>query len=184
MAYYVIWLVVVFLLTIVEIATINLVSIWFVISGILALIVSLFTTNFYIQFGVFVVAGIILLLLTKPVLVKLSNAKEEKLNLERIPGMEGIVTEEIKKGRIGAVKVDGKLWSATADEDILVDNLIKVIKIDGIKLVVKNIEPEKVEKKEIAKTDLPKKKSTKKNTKKSNVNNKTVKKNTKQKKES
>ena len=71
MDYWVIWLVVVILLAIVELTTINLVSIWFVISGCIALIISLFTQNFYIQFASFVVLGIIFLVLTKPILNKL-----------------------------------------------------------------------------------------------------------------
>ena len=54
MSYWVMWLVVVVLLAIIEASTVNLVSIWFVISGLVALIVSLFTEAFYIQFGVFV----------------------------------------------------------------------------------------------------------------------------------
>ena len=60
MSYWVMWLVVVVLLAIIEASTVNLVSIWFVISGLVALIVSLFTEAFYIQFGVFVLLGIIL----------------------------------------------------------------------------------------------------------------------------
>lgn len=155
MDYWVIWLVVVILLTIVEIATINLVSIWFVLSGCIALIASLFTSEFYIQFALFVVFGILFLALTKPILNKLKKAKEESLYLERIVGMEGIVTVEIKKGKIGEVKVDGKLWSATSDEDIPLENMIKVSSVDGIKLIVKNIEPIKEEEKS-KKTDLPK----------------------------
>ena len=65
-----------------------------------------------------------------------------KINLDRIIGMDGIVTEEIKKNMVGEVKVDGKLWSAIAEETIPVDTMVKVEKIDGVKLVVKNDEPE------------------------------------------
>ena len=162
MDYWIIWLVIVFLLTIVELATINLVSVWFVISGCLALIVSLFTQNFYIQFGVFVICGIVFLVLTKPFLNKLKREKEENLYRERIPGMEGIVTVAIKKGKIGEVKVDGKLWSATADEDIERENLIKVLEVDGIKLVVKNNETVLEKKEKIDNTALPKKKNNQK----------------------
>ncbi len=155
MDYWVIWLVVVILLAIVELATINLVSIWFVVSGCIALIISLFTQNFYIQFASFVVLGIIFLVLTKPILNKLKKAKEDSLYLERIVGMEGLVTVEIKKDKIGEVKVDGKLWSATSDTNIPVENMIKVIRVDGIKLIVKDIEPVS-ETKKTPKNELPK----------------------------
>ena len=43
------WLLIVVLLGVLEIMTTNLVSIWFVISGLLAMVISLFTDNLYIQ---------------------------------------------------------------------------------------------------------------------------------------
>lgn len=160
MEYWVMWLVIVILLTIIEFATINLVSIWFVVSGIVALIVSLFTNSFIIQFGVFVIGGVILLLLTKPLLKKMRQFPTVKTNLDRVIGMEGIVTEEIKKNMVGEVKVDGKLWSAISEEPIPVDAMVKVEKMDGVKLVVKNDDPEsKPEKtKKPTKKELSKKK--------------------------
>ena len=53
-----IWLLIVVLLGILEVITTNLISIWFVISGILTMIISLFTDNLYIQIGVFVIVGV------------------------------------------------------------------------------------------------------------------------------
>lgn len=147
MSYWVMWLVVVVLLAIIEASTVNLVSIWFVISGLAALIVSLFTEVFYIQFGVFVLLGIILLVITKPAMNKMVKEKETKLNLERILGMEGIVTEEIEKNKIGEVKVDGKLWSAISDVKIPVNSVVKAISIEGVKLVVEKVKTEKPKKK-------------------------------------
>ena len=44
MSYWVMWLVIVILLTIIEASTVNLVSIWFIASGIVSLFVSLFAT--------------------------------------------------------------------------------------------------------------------------------------------
>ena len=147
MIYWAMWLVVVVLLAIIEASTVNLVSIWFVISGLVALIVSLFTEAFYIQFGVFVLLGIILLVITKPAMNKMLKEKETKLNLERILGMEGIVTEEIEKNKIGEVKVDGKLWSAVSDVKIPVNSVVKAISMEGVKLVVEKVKTEKPKKK-------------------------------------
>ena len=156
MSYWVMWLVVVVLLAIIEASTVNLVSIWFVISGLVALIVSLFTEAFYIQFGVFVLLGIILLVITKPAMNKMLKEKETKLNLERIIGMEGIVTEKIEKNKIGGVKVDGKLWSAISDVKIPVNSVVKAVSIEGVKLVVEKVQEEKPKKKT---STTPKKKA-------------------------
>ena len=145
MNYWAMWLMVVILLTILEFATVNLVSVWFIASGILALILSLFVDNLAWQFGVFVVVGILLMVLTKPLLSKVSNKEVEKLNLERVIGMPGIVTQEIKSGRVGEVKIDGKIWNATSLEDLEVDTMILVEKMDGEKLCVVRNEPDAVE---------------------------------------
>lgn len=145
MNFWAMWLMVVILLTILEFATVNLVSVWFIASGIVALILSLFVDSLVWQFGVFVVVGIILMILTKPMLNKITNKEVEKLNLERVIGMPGIVTQEIKPGRVGEVKVDGKLWSATSLEELPLDTMILVEKMEGVKLFVVNNEPKSLE---------------------------------------
>jgi membrane protein implicated in regulation of membrane protease activity len=50
--------------------------------------------------------------------------------------MQGIVTEEIRKNEVGEVKVDGKKWSAIADNKIEVGSIVKILKINGVKLKV------------------------------------------------
>lgn len=141
------WLVVVILLTILEFATINLVSIWFIASGILALASSFITDSIAIQFSIFVVFGIIFLILTKK-FIKDNNKEESKTNLDRIIGMEGIVTETIKPNKVGEVKVDGKTWSAISDVEIQEESIIKVNKINGVKLEVEEVKKYELENKE------------------------------------
>lgn len=136
-----IWLGVVILLTIVECMTVGLTTIWFVVSALVSLLVSLKNTNFVFQFGIFVVLGIFLLITTRPLLLKFFKPKkEEKTNFDRIIGMEGIVTEEISKNVIGEVKVDGKKWSASSNKKIPKDSVVKILEIDGVKLKVKKVE--------------------------------------------
>ena len=83
------------------------------------------------------------MILTKPAIEEMKKNKEEKLNLERIIGMEGVVIKEIKKNVIGEVKVDGKTWSAIADKKITVDSDIIVEEIRGVKLVVSKVKKSK-----------------------------------------
>lgn len=130
------WLTIVILLSIVEVMTINLTTIWYVVSGIIAIILSFFTDNFLIQLGVFVIVGTILLITTRPILNKFIRTKKESTNFDRIIDMLGIVIEPISKNKLGAVKVDGKIWSAYADSEILVNTTVKVLKIEGAKIKV------------------------------------------------
>lgn len=131
------WLMVVIILGIIELMTVNLVAIWFIASGLIALIISLFVDNIVIEFTVFVILGIIFMILTKPFMKKIKpNAKT---NLDRIIGMTGVVTEEISKNKNGEVKVDGKLWTAYSNKKIKVGSAIEVLSIDSVKLEVKEI---------------------------------------------
>ena len=75
-----IWLIVIIFLAVIEIATINLVSVWFIASAIVCLFMSFFVESFYIQFIVFVVLGLILLVLTRPYLVKKLVKKDETIS--------------------------------------------------------------------------------------------------------
>ncbi len=133
------WLMVVILLSIVEIVTVNLVSIWFIASALVALVLSFFEIDFYIQFAVFVILGVILFITTKKPLEKVLNKTKHKTNLDRVVDMEGIVTEKISKNNPGEVKVDGKRWTAISDKTIEVGKTVKIIKIEGVKLIVEEV---------------------------------------------
>ena len=104
-------------LLLIEICTVNLVSIWFAIGALASLCVSVFTNNMLIQLIVFIVVSLIALIITKPLFKKM-KVRHQSTNLDRVVGMEGIVTEDISKFKIGEVKVDSKRWSAKSDEEI------------------------------------------------------------------
>lgn len=134
-----IWLIIAVCLAILEMSTVNLVSIWFIISALASMIVSLFTSDLTIQITVFVLGGLLLLLLTKKAVKKMIPEKE-KTNIDRIIGMEGIVTEKITKSHPGEVKVDGKRWTAVADETIEEKSIVKILEINSTKIKVKRME--------------------------------------------
>ena len=131
-----IWLGLVITLTLIEVLTTNLVTIWYIVSALISLILSFFIDSYLIQFSVFVILGTILLFTTRDYLVNLIVKKKEKTNLDRVVGMTAIVTEEITKKKSGEVKVDGKRWTAIADKKIKVDSTVKVLEIEGVKLKV------------------------------------------------
>lgn len=134
------WLIIILFLGFIEAITVNLVTIWFVISGIASLILSFFIDDFIIQFSVFVILGILLLITTRSWLNKVFKINKYKTNLDRVIGMRGIVTEKITKNSPGEVKVDGKRWMAISDKTINVDNDVKILEIDGVKLKVEKWE--------------------------------------------
>ncbi len=133
---YLFWLIVIIILTILEVTTVNLVSVWFIISGIVSLITSFIYDSFILEFTIFVIGGIILMLITKPLLDK--KLKRTSLDyLDLLVGKIGKVTEPITPDSIGEVYVDGKRWSAIADEEIKKDENVVVLSLEGVKLRVR-----------------------------------------------
>ncbi len=133
------WLTVVIVLSIIECMTIDLVTIWYIASGLCTIVLSLFIDNFVIQFAFFTILGTILLITTKSFLKDVLKSKDIKTNFDRVIGMKGIVTEEINKNSIGEVKVDGKRWSAISDKKIDLNKEVIILDIDGVKLKVEEV---------------------------------------------
>ena len=141
MDYWVLWLCIVIFLSFVEAVTINLTTIWFVVSAIVSLFVSLYCNNFTVQFTLFAVIGLLLLTFTKPLMKKyIKNGKKVSTNLDRVIGMKGVVTSDIDENTIGEVKIDGKRWSAISNMKISKGEIVIAKKIEGVKLVVEKKE--------------------------------------------
>ena len=134
------WLVLFIVLVFIELATVNLVTIWFAIGSLVSFFVSLFSDNTSLQIGIFVVVSFIALLLTKKFVNKVKNKQIIPTNLDRVIGKIGIVTETISPLKIGEVKVDGKRWSAVSDTEIKLNEKVKILVIDGVKLKCQRVE--------------------------------------------
>lgn len=134
------WLIVIIICSFLEVITINLVSVWFIASAIVALVASIFIDSVVVQMAIFVLLGTLLLFTTRKPLQKLVNSYEEKTNIERIYDMNGVVTEKIMKNKSGVVKIDGKYWTAISDEEIDEDSIVQVLEINSVKLKVKKVE--------------------------------------------
>ena len=133
------WLIIFIFLIFVEMATVNLVSIWFAIGAIASCILSIYVDNLIIQLGCFVITSTICLILTKSIISKIKNHKITPTNLDRVIGDIGIVTENIDEFNNGEIKVDGKTWTATSKETLKVGTKVKIVSINGVKLNVKSI---------------------------------------------
>ena len=79
----------------------------------------------------------------KPLTKKLFKNKDNtKMNNDAMIGKKGIVIKEINSAEeVGQVKVAGELWSAITinDEKIKINEIVKVTKVDGVKLIVTKI---------------------------------------------
>ena len=131
------WLIAFVVLIFIELITVNLVSIWFAIGALVAIITTIFTDSLVIQVVVFIVVSVLSLLLTKPFMKKFKKFDVVPTNSDRVIGKIGEVIKDIKANEYGEVKVFGNVWTATSDSEIEVGTKVKVISIEGVKLIVK-----------------------------------------------
>ena len=123
--------------------TTQLVSIWFVLGSVCAAITSIFTDSVPIQSAVFLVVSLIALVVTRPLVNKIRQKKgKTSTNADRLIGKIGIVISDIGDvQKVGQVKVEGEIWTAKSQSaPIAKDSKIKVLAIEGVKLLVEPVE--------------------------------------------
>ena len=135
-----IWLAFVILFVIAESMTVGLVSIWFAGGSLIAMFLAMAGAGIGLQMAAFVVISAGLLFATRPLAKKYINNKKEKTNYKSVIGEIAKVTETIDNySQTGAAFADGKEWTARSTNDAVViekDTLVKVIAIEGVKLIV------------------------------------------------
>ncbi len=139
------WIIAMVVFLVIEAVTVGIVSVWFAIGALFAMVTAMLGANLWVQITVFLVVSAIALYFTRPLVKKFVNNKVEPTNADMLIGKECRVVETIDNlSGTGAVYVDGKTWTArTVDEEIIPeDQLVKAERIEGVKLIVSKIAPE------------------------------------------
>ena len=139
----VVWLIAMIVLLVVEGLVPGLISIWFALGALAALISALLHAPLWLQVVWFLVVSIAALALTRPLAKKYINSKTQPTNADMLIGKECVVRESIDNVLgTGAVSVDGKVWTARTESDetkAQEGSRAVVIRIEGVKLIVKPI---------------------------------------------
>lgn len=137
-----IWIGFAVLMAVCEAFTSQLVSIWFVIGAGCAAVTTIFTPSIPIQSAVFLFVSLVALIITRPLVKRLKKNKTKiSTNADRLVGLVGDVISDITDSEaIGQVKVSGEIWSAKSNNTpILKGEKIKVLSIEGVKLIVERV---------------------------------------------
>ena len=134
------WIVILVLAIIIELISYGLISIWFIPSIILTIILKAFgLNNIYIEIMIVLSLSTVLLIFTRPLVVKFLKPQNIKTNFDRILDMKGKIIKKVNLNDFGIVKVDGKEWRCYASKEIEVGKIVKIIKIDSNKLEVEEV---------------------------------------------
>ena len=140
----IIWLVLMAVFLIMEAATVQLVSTWFAVGALAAMVVSLLGAEVWLQLVVFFALSIVLLILLFPMARKHLKPKLVATNADALVGRLCIVTEEIGPLEGGRVKLGDVSWSALVEtgESIPVGSQVKILRIQGAKVIVEAVKKE------------------------------------------
>ena len=141
-----VWLVAVIIFLGVELSTVTLTSIWFAAGALAAMLVAMFNGHIVVQIIAFLIVAFGLLYATKPWSKKFIDTKKENTNADRAIGQEVRVIERVSNlDQTGRVFVNGLDWTArTEDDNITIEQgeLVRVLRIAGVKLIVERVEEE------------------------------------------
>jgi len=151
------WAAVLIVFVVVEFATSGLTSIWFALGAAGALIsaaVAPMPELLLLRVTIFVLISGVSLYFTRPLARKYVKVKETATNANRVLEMVGLVRERVSNAE-GAVYVGGKLWTARTEVDadpIPVGTPVDILRIEGVKLIVRPHEKNKAETTETSET--------------------------------
>ena len=122
---------------ILEATTVALVSIWFVVGAVAALITSLFfTSSFLVQFFVFVAVSVISLAISWPMMKKRRDVQPVPTNADLNVGRIATIIEPVSPHQPGRARLDGVDWTAKASVPLEKGQLCTVTAVDGATLTV------------------------------------------------
>lgn len=139
MQYLFMWLALIAIFIVVEIATLGLTTVWFAGGALVALLAGLCGADTAVQVIVFFVVSVGLLFFVRPSACRKFNSRRVKTNIDSLIGAEGKVVETIDNfNQKGCVFLDGKEWTARTVDGTVIEagSRVSVVDISGVKLIV------------------------------------------------
>lgn len=137
------WLLIAAAAFIIEILTVQLLTIWFIVGSVVAMVVAQFTDVMWIQILAFILSSAFTFIMCYPMLKKIITQKHVKTNLDAVVGKTALVVEEINNilGK-GRVIESGVYWTARSVDDgvIKAGTTVRIKEISGAKLIVEVID--------------------------------------------
>ena len=133
------WLVLMVIFLIAESASVMVISLWFAIGALAAMVASLCGAPVWLQALLFFVVSMSLLLTLRPLTKKYFTPRISRTNVDALIGKEGLVLEAVDNvNTAGRVKVDGMEWAARSENGQVLQagERIVVNRVEGVKLFV------------------------------------------------
>lgn len=136
-----IWGIVIVASIVVEIMTVDLVSIWITIGAGIALALAALKISVPIQIAVCIISTLLAMIVIRPLAKKYLRTNTVKTNSDRLIGKLGKVTETIEENGKGRVLINGEDWMASSLSNSKIEKGqdVEIIYIEGAHVVVKEM---------------------------------------------
>lgn len=133
------WILVAIICGAIEIFTVGFWFLWLAIAGVIVALLVQFglLPALEMQLLVFALFTLLLIIFTRPLVVKFVKSNDKVSNVKALIGQHGITLTSIVPMQFGQVKVNGEIWTAVAEEELEENTRVEVMGIDGVKLIVK-----------------------------------------------
>ena len=135
------WLIVLAVCLVIEAITVGLTTIWFAGGALIAAIVSVLGASVQVQWILFLVVSLVLLIFTRPLAVRYMNKGVSKTNVNSLIGEKAVVIQPINNlAQTGQVRINDFEWMArtSSDEVTIPEQAVVTIEaVQGVKLIVK-----------------------------------------------
>ena len=135
----ILWIAAAVVFAVIEAATAQILTLWFCIGSIGAIIAYALGASLTVQIVVFVVVSLLTLVIARPYLRRFTRTKVQPTNLDMCIGQQALVTERISNlDGTGQAKIRGTIWTARSSDGAVIEPgaLVKVLSIEGVKLIV------------------------------------------------
>lgn len=143
-----IWLILSAVFLVIELATVSLCSVWFMVGALVAALTSGLGGPLWLQIVLFLAVSGLCFWLLYPRLKHLIQRNRQPTNADMAIGRICLVSQRIDPlAGTGAVSVDGRTWTARAADGGSIDEStqVRVERIEGVKLIVTPVKQEQLQ---------------------------------------
>ena len=136
----ILWVVLVIICILVELATVGLTAIWFAAGALVSLAAAALGANPIVQIILFLAVSIVLLAATRPWAKKYINSRTQSTNADSLIGQTIQIKERVSNmDQTGMAVVHGQEWTVrTRNDNEIIEpgEKAKILAISGVKLIV------------------------------------------------
>lgn len=139
----ILWSIVIIVALVVELAGPELISIWFMVGGIVSLVLAIFNVNWGIQIGVFIFTSVLAIFVSRLFYKKkISQEPTFATNLDRLLGEDILVLTPVNINEQGSGRYRDVVWTLITEDDTTFskNELAVIVKIRGNKIIIKKKE--------------------------------------------